>query len=270
MIFLSVISGMDKSTIISEYLQGANIRGLATKYSMNRAKVTKILTDEKIKIRASRRKHLVRNDFFDVIDTEAKAYFLGLFIADGHVDLVENKFTLCLTDEDIIRCFSNLLFLTPEKKIYIREPRTEKHQRMFATVVRSEQICKAFDRMGLAKNKTFDGAIPAVPEHLERHLLRGLIDGDGYFTVTKNRKNGAAWGLTGNQKVLERVNEIIQRHLNFQSAKLYTTNSSAKGIYKWMLGQSAQCRALYDWLYTGATIFMNRKKNKCDAFFTLR
>lgn len=68
------------------------------------------------------RKHNVVDDFFDVIDSEIKAYLLGFFVADGYFNLGARctksyRFQVALqnTDEEIIQLYRQ--FICPDAKI---------------------------------------------------------------------------------------------------------------------------------------------------------
>ena len=52
-------------------------------------------------------RHKINEDFFESIDSESKAYFLGLMYSDGSVS--KNQFYLKLKDEDIILKFRDAL-----------------------------------------------------------------------------------------------------------------------------------------------------------------
>lgn len=61
-------------------------------------------------------RHKINEDFFETIDSESKAYFLGLMYSDGSVS--RNTFYLKLKDEDIILKFRDALECDyPVKKI---------------------------------------------------------------------------------------------------------------------------------------------------------
>src|SRR5271157_1766693 len=55
------------------------------------------------------RKHTFNEHYFDTIDTEAKAYFLGFLFADGHNQTSRNSVSLKLHSKDfyILECLKN-------------------------------------------------------------------------------------------------------------------------------------------------------------------
>src|SRR5690606_14362207 len=63
------------------------------------------------------RKYKINQNFFDNIDTEEKAYFLGLLCADGCNHINNTKVSLFLkeSDKEILEKFKNML--QPEKPL---------------------------------------------------------------------------------------------------------------------------------------------------------
>jgi hypothetical protein len=72
--------------IVNEYISGESSEVLAEKHNTGGNTIRRILKENGVKIRPStenKRKYKINQDFFETIDTEEKAYFLGLLYADG-------------------------------------------------------------------------------------------------------------------------------------------------------------------------------------------
>lgn len=71
---------------IREYESGMSLHDIERKHGVNKQTVLNYLRDEGVELRdyaESSRKYSIKEDYFDVIDTEEKAYFLGLVFAIG-------------------------------------------------------------------------------------------------------------------------------------------------------------------------------------------
>ena len=92
------------ATLISENLNccPTNITRRLKKAGINYKK-----DQSKVRLPNRLNRHKVDEDFFNIIDSEAKAYFLGLMYSDGSVS--KNTFYLKLKDEDIILKFRDAL-----------------------------------------------------------------------------------------------------------------------------------------------------------------
>lgn len=118
--------------------------------------------------------------FFDKIDTEEKAYVLGFIIADGSI---AKNGTLMFAnqeeDRDVIEKIRHALRC--DAPIRRKEFKDCKPQVMFS--IHCQQYQNALKTMGIDNRKTYtleiSTVLPFVPEELERHLLRGMFDGDG-------------------------------------------------------------------------------------------
>lgn len=118
--------------------------------------------------------------FFDKIDSEEKAYVLGFIIADGSI---AKNGTLMFAnqeeDKDVIEKIR--LALQCDAPIRRKEFQNSKPQVIFS--IHCLQYKDALKAMGIDNRKTYtleiSTVLPFVPAELERHLLRGMFDGDG-------------------------------------------------------------------------------------------
>ena len=107
--------GIKIEHLISLYNQGYSPVQIAEKYECNVSNITKRLKKSGInfkrdysKTRYSRKgRYRININFFKTIDSEIKAYFLGLMYSDGSV--TKNQFYLKLKDEDVVVKFKEAL-----------------------------------------------------------------------------------------------------------------------------------------------------------------
>lgn len=80
---------------------------------------------------------IVNNNYFSVIDTDKKAYFLGFFIADGCVSYNVNA-----------RCYGRFSFLIQEKDGYILDILAKELGNINSTLVihRNKHNCKRLQK----------------------------------------------------------------------------------------------------------------------------
>ena len=80
--------------IINDYKNGLSLRKIQAKYHVNRNNISKILKENNIQIRTqviTSKKYFADETFFDVINTEEKAYWLGFIYADGYITTKRNN-----------------------------------------------------------------------------------------------------------------------------------------------------------------------------------
>jgi intein/homing endonuclease len=132
-------------------------------------------------------------DYFEVIDTPDKTYFLGFIFADGC--LIDNpkeyRYKLNIKihnkDEEILKKFISLL--DSEVEIW-RSNNREISEIGFS----SKKMINDLKNLGLHQNKTYTIDYPKIDENLERHFLRGYFDGDGCIRVNEDKRDNSKRG----------------------------------------------------------------------------
>jgi hypothetical protein len=137
------------------------------------------LHKHKIKLRqkGGQKVYSVDESFFETIDSEEKAYFLGFLISDGCVRKRGNSYNICLKLnnkdlhilEEFKRClnFNGNLIHNKDNSVSLS--------------ICSKKMFDDLSKYGVVPRKTFVSFIPVVQEEFQRHLLRGIFDGDGYL-----------------------------------------------------------------------------------------
>jgi len=154
-------------------------------------------------------KYNIKCDYFDIIDTEKKSYFLGLLLADGCI-IIENKtekdskyknsnsyrIALSLQQEDdyVIDEFSKELGFEKEKKINNNQNgvKLRKPQRRFRFNSKY-MVDTLMSKYNILPRKTLDSTFKfpfeTIPEELQRHFIRGFFDGDGSVSFNLTKKS---------------------------------------------------------------------------------
>lgn len=209
------------------------------------------------------RKYVVDDNFFSVIDTEKKAYVLGLMFADGCVmDRGYISLALKSSDESLIEMVrdamgSNNPILRHLSRYSNGFPMTEKSR----MAIVSEQIILDLVRHGCVPRKSDVITFPEVPSELRRHFMRGYFDGDG--TVFKASTGTISFGIISTREFCE----AYAGHLPLtKQLKLYKEARSQKNVWE-IKAAGKQLGAVYDFLYSGATIWLERKKNVFREWF---
>lgn len=225
-------------------------------------------------------KYALNQAFFDEIDCEAKAYYLGLLYADGYNCEKGNFVCLSLQERDkhILDTFLICIEANyPIKKISLK---SDKWQDVYKLQLNSRKLCQQLANIGCVQGKTKILEYPhkAVPSHLANHFIRGYFDGDGsvwegkrYTTVVKDktRKSGhreriihnVKFTLVGAPSFLLEVQEILHTVLGIKKTKLGMKRDTATLEYS---GRQ-QLGKFYEFMYTNATIFFIRKKIKFES-----
>lgn len=220
------------------------------------------------------RKYPIIEDFFDKIDTEEKAYVLGLLYADGWNQTERNLVAIALkeSDKDILEKITELIQPDKPLRYYTAANSREKEgfensQNQCRLMINNKHISQRLVELGCGKAKTHTLTFPTkeqVPSHLIRHFVRGYFDGDGSVSGDKQKQ----FCFVGTIDFLLPLQQILMKELNFSKTKLDCRHKGRDNeIRSLRYCGINQCIKFRDWLYEGATIYLERKKNMFDTYF---
>lgn len=189
--------------------------------------------------------------YFENIDTEEKAYWLGFLYADGSVGSAEDKIELSLAEKDLrqIEKFKECLGL--KNKICYREA-TKSYRISF----RSQSCKQDLIKQGCVPKKSLILKFPTeqqVPFYLIRHFIRGYFDGDGWFT---NTSECFQVGIIGTQDFINGFLQVIE-NIN-KSNKIFDVHRS-DGAKRYVFGAYQDILNFLNWIYKDANIYLDRK-----------
>lgn len=131
-------------------------------------KITRFLKSNGVKVSRSRCRFNINSDFFSNIDTEGKAYFLGLIGADGSISYHNNgkrvfPIELLTSDIDILNRLSFLISGDYNLvKTYYREGRNPTSKISFS----DETFINILESNGIKRNKSLDYEFPEIDHSL--------------------------------------------------------------------------------------------------------
>jgi hypothetical protein len=153
----------------------------------------------------------VKRHFFQVIDTDEKAYWLGFLAADGTVYIGGRQHTarLDLQPRDLhwLERFRDTI--APGAAI------TRHGRRSFSLSIGSQEMVHDLVSLGITPRKSNTLEWPRIPEPFVIPFLLGYFDGDGSFTPRAGRRD-YQWILLGTIGFLSVAREYIQQLANVQ------------------------------------------------------
>lgn len=173
-----VITNELKEEIIKYYLsQPMTMKQVEDKYELSHPTITKILKNVPKYPKAKLNNPNANERFFKKIDSEEKAYFLGLLISDGNV-FKDNtgrqasiSITLDLKDEYILQKFKEVLNVNTS---------ISKDGRGCGQIaIRSNLMADDLKQYGVVPRKSYITYLPKINDIYMSHLIRGILDGDG-------------------------------------------------------------------------------------------
>ena len=205
-----------------------------------------------------RKYYLGKETYFDNIDSQEKAYFLGLLCADGNVYKNRVKLTLESKDCYIIQKFADCLETSKpvQKKSY---PSHQGCETCNLEIV-SDIMVSSLLKLGVTPNKSLTLCLPTIDDHLISHFIRGYFDGDGCFTFggRKGTHNNAYFSIVGSLSMISSVQDILMIKCCLNKTKLIPQGN----VYYVMYGGNKQVRRIAEFLYKDSTVLLTRKYEK--------
>lgn len=207
-------------------------------------------------------------NYFDKIDTEEKAYWLGFMTADGWISK-NNETGACVTGielqyDDIshLKKFNksikgNYQITDRWRTCEISKYKTKSHTciiRIFSSIMYESLL-----KLGFTNNKSFDCCIPNIDNKLIKHYIRGYFDGDGCFTYT-SKSFGVSF-LTASYTFNDNLYNLLLSYGFHPSKSQYTSEYNTQ-IYTISLVRKQEKLDFLNWIYGDATISLDRKYNK--------
>jgi hypothetical protein len=216
------------------------------------------------------RKYPVDEHFFDNIDSEEKAYFLGILFADGTNSLKDTEISLRLNEDDfeILEKLNNLI--QPTKPIGQRKGKRENRKLQYCLLINCKKISYKLNELGMMPNKTFKLEYPTwLNNDLHCHFIRGYFDGDGCVTFNKINKQ-LDCSFTGTENMMLGIQNILINMCDFSKTKLTTRYPERKNNTRSLhYFGNGNAKKYYDFIYNNANIFMKRKKDKFNEHINL-
>lgn len=200
--------------------------------------------------------------FFDHIDTEEKAYWLGFIYADGYL-AKPNTIGIELKDSDgkHLEKFKKSLHAERDVKYYQKNS-TFGPQKSARFVIGSKHMFNILLNYFKSVNKTFEGVFPKLNnQELTRHLIRGFFDGDGsLYWHTKNYKKliPPVISFIGTKETLQYIEQISGFSWNWSQRYPERKNNN----YQIKNYTVDNCLQFLHYMYDNSTIFLDRKYQK--------
>lgn len=221
------------------------------------------------------RLYTLNDSYFNQINTEEKAYFLGLLFTDGtnyengyiKIDLIESDCYILERLKKSINYTGDIHHYPAESKII--NGKKYSCQPSCRLSFLSREMSKTLSDYGIIPNKSKLGNYVknnVIPDYLYNHWVRGLIDGDGGIDYWIDNEN------TGHKKfqinfcsVEDSVNKLadfLGNKFNCKPCIQDRYPDKDNNNLQLCISGNKIVREITDWLYKNATIYLQRKYDK--------
>lgn len=205
----------------------------------------------------------VNSNYFDVIDTEEKAYWLGFFFADGYVSSTKKSIELCIQEYDKSHISKFKKAINSKHKISSKKIKFDGKEFMASRIsIKDEKIWKDLVKHGCipVKSKTIE--LPSLDsKELYRHFFRGYFDGDGSIQRGNNRNTVyvCACITSGSLDFLKSI-QLYCKDLGIRTTLRYPSKNHS--AYDLRTTSRNEAITFLNHLYENSTIYLDRKYNQ--------
>lgn len=209
-----------------------------------------------------RRRYSLNEKFFETVNTEEKAYWLGFITADGCVSV--SKSGVWVTIVDLAKIDTDHL----DKLKSAVETDQPLHPTKVGASLRicSKEFAKNLVSLGVIPRKTGREIPWNGPDHLMRHYWRGMVDGDGSITVPESGQ-GSVY-LVGSKACTEAFRDWCSTLCGTRTEPYFHKGSFGSGCWAVNIGGNRQSKIVAAALYENSVVFLNRKKEKADKLIS--
>lgn len=242
--------------IVEQYEQGTKASLICSSLNISDYILRKHLKQAQVMIRpasSDNRVNFFDEDFFETIDSEPKAYWLGFMFADGSVSQGRYvRIKLSTKDRGHIEKFMSDIKYSGTGIV----DETNDYSGASSITLGSAKMVRDLIEKGCVPKKSKTCPAPTgVPDELFRHFARGVTDGDGHLRATKP----SYLEVCGSYDLMD----WLVGYLGLGTVRPHN------GIYRFSLYSSNAQKAVGE-MYRDSSVHLQRKKDIADSMLSIK
>jgi intein-encoded DNA endonuclease-like protein len=253
---------LNEQEVIKKYEELKSIQKVAKYFKVSISPIKRILFDNEIFL--SNRRYSFDKTFFDNIDSEEKAYWLGFIYADGYIRERKsgNSLEMKLAEKDNSHL---ILFRSHIKSTHKITYGTNKvkynggisESKICHLAIYSYEIVDSIKKQGVHSRKTFTIGKPNIGDEFTGHFIRGYFDGDGSFSFNPSKFINKTQIVSASEEFRNFLIDELKK--NNITINLYSE-------IKLQIQNKVDNLKFYNYIYRNATVYLERKKEKYEEF----
>lgn len=260
---LKDLSKDEVDQILAKRYNGTLEREILSFYNISKRQYSNLLDLNGISRNTKVDKYSFNENYFELIDTEDKAYFLGFIVADGGLHPTQNRLQISQKDPDVLYDF--------KKYIEFDGPVTKrKNRNVYEISMSSRKLISDFLNLGIYPGKTYTVEFPIIPIELENHFMRGVFDGDGCISIHRDSRDNSERGqvnmCSGSKDFID---VYVDKLVSYCGVKKNNIRNPKGTYYVIDWGGLSDVERIYRFLYKDANIYLNRKKKTFEKVISI-
>ena len=264
-------NNIDKAKIIQAYtVENLSVTKIAKKLTHASKVISRILREAGLEIRScsAYSDHKYVDDFFEKIDSEEKAYWLGFLYADGYIsNLIGSKcISLELNAKDLTHLEKFKKAIAPDARItFCKKKRMFEDKEYCRLRVFNVKLVNQLISKGCYQAKSLILSFPSkdiIPTKLIHHFIRGYFDGDG--CIKYNGCHTAMVTMVGTESFLNSLQDLFASKISDYTKTKLQKCGEVKCYSK---GGNIAVKSLFAFMYKDATVWLDRKYQRFCQFW---
>lgn len=263
----------EKEDILNMYSQGYSSLQIAEKYHKAASTIANNLKRWGAPMRSNAvnsKKYTCNENFFECIDSEEKAYWLGFLYADGYVsgtgDYNCGLVGCSLSSKDrthlekMLESFDSNYPIHDYKVSSGYKPGTGYSR----VVMRSSKLYDDAVAQGIVEHKTPIIQPPNIPKEYSAAFIRGYFDGDGSVTIFRRKhwdrqRRAFAIKILGTVELLDYIKDFLTEN-HVAKIRKYHKRHSGDTVKTLEFSGNQQVKHFLDLIYgDNPSVYLNRK-----------
>ena len=254
-----------ENEICNKYVASTDntIKKLALEYKVSERTISNLLKQRNIPIIKSNilnRKYSINEHYFDTVDSDNKAYILGLLYADGN-NTERGTISISLQEQDksILEKINRELNYDKDLIFINYKEKSENWSNQYMLRITNKYMSSRLVELGVIPNKSLLIKFPDwLASEYYPHFIRGYFDGDGCIPKKLSEKH---LSLIGTYDFCMSIKNILKNELNIHSSiSLCHGNSSISTRVLYISGK-IQTEKFLDYIYKDSDLYIERKYN---------
>lgn len=229
--------------IIDKYLnEQYTLKQLGKEFNCSYSTIRNLLNRHNIQSRGNKQGYPRDEFYFNKIDSDEKAYWLGFLYADGCVHSNNNEISINITDKEHIEKFQKAIKAINHKPTITNDKRFENAKTLYQFSIKDKQLHQDLIKWGCVPQKSLIiEKIPNIPRDYVSHFLRGYFDGDGSLHYLQGTNNYRI-SFVGTEAFLADIQKELQTNVSFK-------NNNTGKAYTLQIAGRKQVERILNYLY---------------------
>lgn len=187
-------------------------------------------------------------------------YILGFILGDGSIrfreDRISPEIDISSKDKEILE---KIIEALQYGKIY---KKSRGNHSWYSLQIRDKFLGSVLISKGIVPRKSYVGGRIKYDPEFKYDFLRGLFDSDGCVSYNRNPNFGLRVSIVGHPSYMKDLEE--------EFSELEFIKGERGGLVRLESGDQSRIKRFYEKIYTGCDLFLRRKKERFDAYYTRR